>query len=73
MDRNGVCRIMKIGIHLSSYTRDWSDDGLGFVRHAAETGYQAVELPLMFPDCYDVGKAKDCSGNIIWIVPAEQG
>lgn len=49
---------MKIGIHLSSYTRDWSDDGLGFVRHAAETGYQAVELPLMFPDCYDVGKAK---------------
>ena len=49
---------MKIGIHLSSYTKDWSDDGLGFISHAAQTGYQAVELPLMFPECYDVWRAK---------------
>lgn len=49
---------MKLGIHLSSYTEQWNDTGLEYIPHAAKTGYQGVELPLMEPYSYDVGRAK---------------
>ncbi|MEG1947154.1 MAG: sugar phosphate isomerase/epimerase family protein [Lachnospiraceae bacterium] len=50
---------MELGIHLSSYTKNWKDCGFGYMEHAARTGYTAVELPLMNPDTYDTAKAKE--------------
>lgn len=49
---------MKLGIHLSSYTEIWEDTGLDYIAHAAQAGYDGVELPLMFPDSYDTQRAK---------------
>lgn len=48
---------MKLGIHLSSYTGSWEDCGFDYIPHAAQTGYQAVEIPLMNPQEYDWRKA----------------
>lgn len=49
---------MKLGIHLSSYTADWNDCGFAYIPHAARVGYEAVELPLMYPEDYDTRQAK---------------
>jgi len=49
---------MKIGIHLSCFTRKWSEDTLNFAKLAKDIGYEAVEIPLLEPTKFDVKRAK---------------
>ncbi|MBY2476711.1 sugar phosphate isomerase/epimerase [Clostridioides difficile] len=48
---------MKFGIHLSTYTKSWSDDIFQFLEKSKEYGYDGVEFPLMDPINFDVKKA----------------
>lgn len=49
---------MKFGIHLSTFTKEWSEDVLQYVPAVKEYGYDGVELPLMSPDEFDLTKVK---------------
>lgn len=49
---------MKYGIHLSTYTKSWSDDVLKYINISRELGYHGVEFPLMDPKSFQVIKAK---------------
>ena len=49
---------MKLGIHLSTFTPGWGDDVLPFIDTAAQIGYDAVEIPLMYPDAFDAAGAR---------------
>ena len=47
-----------IGIHVSLWTPEWSDDFVPFISKAADLGFDAVEIPLMDPDAVPVGRIK---------------
>lgn len=49
---------MKFGIHLSTFTKEWSEDVLQYVPAVKEYGYDGVELPLMSPDEFDLERVK---------------
>ncbi|SKC89664.1 sugar phosphate isomerase/epimerase family protein [Maledivibacter halophilus] len=49
---------MKFGIHLSTFTREWSEDLLQYIPVVKEYGYDGVEIPLMSPDELDLIKIK---------------
>jgi D-psicose/D-tagatose/L-ribulose 3-epimerase len=51
--------LMKFGIHLSTFTPSWDDDALAFIPTVANIGYRMVEIPLMFPNTFDVRMAKE--------------
>ena len=42
-----------VGIHLSYWTRQWSDDVLPLIRKARESGFDIAELPLISPSTMD--------------------
>lgn len=48
---------MKIGIHLSSFTTEWSNDVTNFIGLAKQIGYEVVEFPLLNPETFDIEKA----------------
>lgn len=54
---------MKLGIHLSTFTPQWSDDPLEFIPFAAQVGYEMVEIPLMMPDQFDCRRASELLGR----------
>ncbi|WP_461206843.1 sugar phosphate isomerase/epimerase family protein [Clostridium sp. DL1XJH146] len=49
---------MKFGIHLSTFTKEWSEDVLKYLPTVKKYGYDGVEFPLMSPKDFDVKKAK---------------
>lgn len=49
---------MKFGIHLSTYTKTWSEDVFQYIEPSKAYGYDGVEFPLMDPEYFDVKKAK---------------
>lgn len=49
---------MKFGIHLSTFTREWSENVLQYIPRVKEYGYDGVELPLMSPDEFELAKIK---------------
>lgn len=49
---------MKYGIHLSTFTKDWSEDVFGFIPKVYNYGYDGVEFPLMSPMDFDTKKAR---------------
>ncbi len=49
---------MKFGIHLSTYTKTWSEDISEFIKLSKELGYDGVEFPLGDPDNFMSEKLK---------------
>ena len=49
---------MKYGIHLSTYTKKWSEDVFQYVPVSKNLGYDGVEFPLMDPSSFNTAKAK---------------
>ncbi|GAA0178961.1 sugar phosphate isomerase/epimerase [Clostridium sediminicola] len=49
---------MKFGIHLSTFTKEWSEDVFKYLTLVKNYGYDGVEFPLMAPEEFDVKKAK---------------
>lgn len=49
---------MKYSIHLSTYTKSWSEDVLQYINISKKLGYDGVEFPLMDPEKFLVSKAK---------------
>lgn len=49
---------MKFGIHLSTFTREWTEDVLQYIPVVKQYGYDGVELPLISPDEIDLIKVK---------------
>ncbi|MGL4383181.1 MAG: sugar phosphate isomerase/epimerase family protein, partial [Bacilli bacterium] len=49
----------KIGIHLSTFTKEWSEDIFPYFKQASEIGYDGVEIPLLDPFTFDTKKAKE--------------
>lgn len=49
---------MKYGIHLSTYTKKWSEDVFQYIPLTKQLGYDGVEFPLMDPDNFKVQSAK---------------
>lgn len=45
---------MNYAIHLSTFTKTWSDDLVPLIKRAADIGYGAVELPLLDLELIDV-------------------
>lgn len=50
---------MKIGIHLSTYTKTWSENVIPYLKPTAEIGYEGVEFPLGDPFSFDYKGAKE--------------
>ncbi len=50
---------MKFGIHLSTFTEEWTEDVVPYVPVAAEMGYDGVEFPLVDPRAFDRVAARD--------------
>ncbi len=50
---------MKYAIHLSTFTKKWSDDLVQYIKRAKEIGYDGVEIPLMDIKNVDYSKIKD--------------
>lgn len=48
-NRNGKASNQDFGVHVSLWTRNWSDDYVPFFAKAAELGFGAVEVPLLDP------------------------
>jgi D-psicose/D-tagatose/L-ribulose 3-epimerase len=49
---------MKYGIHLSTFTKDWSEDVMQYISKVHDYGYDGVEFPLMSPLDFNTSKAK---------------
>lgn len=49
---------MKYGIHLSTYTKKWSEDVFQYMSVSKNLGYDGVEFPLMDPKSFNTKKAK---------------
>lgn len=49
---------MKYGIHLSTYTKKWSEDVFQYIPVTKELEYDGVEFPLMDPDNFDAARAR---------------
>lgn len=49
---------MKIGIHLSVFTKSWDEDVLKYIPRVKEIGYDSVEIPLLNPNAFDVKRAR---------------
>lgn len=49
---------MKFAIHLSTFTKSYSEELIPFVRRAAEIGYDAVELPVLADLSFDPKELK---------------
>lgn len=50
---------MKIGVHLSIFTRKWDEDIFQYIPLAKEIGYDGVEFPLLNPLTFDYRRAKE--------------
>lgn len=49
---------MKLGIHLSTFTKSWSEDITPYIKRAKEIGYDGVEIPLMEIENINVNKIR---------------
>lgn len=49
---------MKFGIHLSTFTKEWSEDVFKYIPIVKEYGYDGVEYPIISPKDFKVKKAK---------------
>lgn len=49
---------MKFAIHLSTYTKSYSEDLIPLVKRSYEIGYDAVEIPVLSPLCFDTKELK---------------
>ncbi len=49
---------MKYAIHLSTFTKEWDEDLVPFIKRAKDIGYDGVEIPLMNPEEFDVNRIK---------------
>lgn len=49
----------KLGIHVSLFTKNWSEDYIQFFPKAAGLGFKAVEIPLLDPDSTDTSRIKN--------------
>lgn len=49
---------MKFAIHLSSFTKEWAENLIPFIKRAKEIGYEGVEFPLMDPYKVDTAAIK---------------
>lgn len=47
---------VKLGIHLSTFTREWNDDIFEHMGTVESLGYDGVEIPLISPFGFDVAK-----------------
>lgn len=55
---------MKIGIHLSTFTKNWAEDLEKHIIRAKEIGYQGVEFPLLDPFNFDAQRyGRICKEN----------
>lgn len=54
---------MKFAIHLSTFTKSYSEDLIPFVKRAAEIGYDAVELPVLEPLSFNISKMKSAASE----------
>ncbi|MBI9106684.1 MAG: sugar phosphate isomerase/epimerase [Spirochaetales bacterium] len=50
---------MDIGIHVSLWTKEWTDPYLDYIDLAAELGFTSVEIPLMDPASLPIGEIKE--------------
>jgi len=49
---------MKYAIHLSTFTKEWAEDLIPYIKRAKEIGYDGVEIPLMNPKEFDIDSIK---------------
>jgi len=50
---------LKIGVHLSTYTKNWNDDVFKYLEISKKIGYDGVEIPLVDPFNFDIKKFKE--------------
>lgn len=50
---------MDIGIHVSLWTKEWTESFLDYIDLAARLGFSSVEIPLMDPDNLQIDEIKD--------------